>query len=140
MGTSHVVAVGAAGISAMVAVAAHGRMDTSASSNGPKTKAVVDASGNLHVPDAYRASYQFLGSWAVAADDGQGSGHGSMLQTLPRQRRLTTKRIVDPVMCRRKLPIGSMSVVTRRLSDRSDVKVCPREQQSESDRVTRCLS
>ena len=33
----------------------------------------VDASGNLRVPDDYRTPYQFLGSWAVAADQGQGS-------------------------------------------------------------------
>ena len=57
----------------MVAVAAHGQMDTAASSNGPKAEAVVDATGNLHVPDAYRATYQLLGSWAVAAEQGQGS-------------------------------------------------------------------
>jgi hypothetical protein len=40
---------------------------------GRKTEAIVDASGNLHVPDAYRTAYQFLGSWAIAADEGQGS-------------------------------------------------------------------
>jgi hypothetical protein len=27
----------------------------------------------LHVPDDYRTAYQFLGSWAVASDQGQGS-------------------------------------------------------------------
>ena len=57
----------------MIAVAAHGQIDPSASSNGPKAEAVVDAAGNLHVPDDYRTTYQFLGSWAVAADQGQGS-------------------------------------------------------------------
>ena len=57
----------------MVAIAAHGQIDTSASRNGPKAEAVVDATGNLHVPDAYRTAYQFLGSWAVAADQGPGS-------------------------------------------------------------------
>jgi len=36
-------------------------------------EAVADANGNLHVPDAYRTTYQFLGTWAVAADQGQGS-------------------------------------------------------------------
>ncbi len=55
----------------MVAVAAHGQIDTAASSGGPKAESVVDAAGNLHVPDDYRATYQFLGSWAVAADEGQ---------------------------------------------------------------------
>jgi hypothetical protein len=48
-------------------------MDMAGSSNGPKAEAVDDAAGNLHVPDAYRTAYQSLGSWAVAADQGQGS-------------------------------------------------------------------
>jgi Cytochrome P460 len=39
----------------------------------PKTETVVDAGGNLRVPGDYRTAYQFLGSWAVAADQGQGS-------------------------------------------------------------------
>jgi Cytochrome P460 len=34
---------------------------------------VVDARGNLHVPENYRTRYQALGSWAIAADDGPGS-------------------------------------------------------------------
>jgi|SRR5690348_12120032 len=38
-----------------------------------KEEAAVDANGNLHVPADYRTSYQFLGSWAVANDKGQGS-------------------------------------------------------------------
>jgi hypothetical protein len=41
--------------------------------NDPKTEKVVDASGNLRVPGDYRTAYQFLGSWAVAADQGPGS-------------------------------------------------------------------
>lgn len=36
-------------------------------------EAVADAKGNLHVPSDYRARYQFLGGWAIAADQGQGS-------------------------------------------------------------------
>ena len=36
-------------------------------------ESVVDASGNLRVPADYRSTYQFLGSWAVAADQGQGA-------------------------------------------------------------------
>ena len=39
--------------------------------NDPKTGKVVDASGNLRVPSDYRTAYQFLGSWAVAADQGR---------------------------------------------------------------------
>jgi hypothetical protein len=34
---------------------------------------VVDANGNLRVPANYRTTYQFLGSWAVAADQDQGA-------------------------------------------------------------------
>jgi hypothetical protein len=41
--------------------------------NDPRTEKVVDASGNFRVPGDYRTAYQFLGSWAVAADQGQGS-------------------------------------------------------------------
>jgi hypothetical protein len=57
----------------MFAIAAHGQMDIAGSSNAPKAEAVDDAAGNLHVPDAYRTTYQSLGSWAVGADQGQGS-------------------------------------------------------------------
>jgi hypothetical protein len=60
-------------VSAIVAVTAHAQVDTAASSIQPKAEAVADANGNLHVPDAYRSTYQLLGSWAVAADQGQGS-------------------------------------------------------------------
>lgn len=73
MKTIDVIAIGTAGISAMVAIAAHGQMDTTASSAAPIVEAVVDAAGNLRVPDAYRSTYQSLGSWAVAADQAQGS-------------------------------------------------------------------
>ena len=41
--------------------------------NDPKTEKVVDTSGNLRVPGDYRTAYQFLGSWAVSADQGPGS-------------------------------------------------------------------
>ena len=35
--------------------------------------AVVDQQGNLHVPPEYRAAYEFLGTWAIAANKGVGS-------------------------------------------------------------------
>jgi Cytochrome P460 len=73
MKTIYALGIGIAGMSAMVAGAARGQMDTTASSYGPKAEAVVDANGNLHVPDAYRTTYQSLGTWAVAADQGEGS-------------------------------------------------------------------
>ena len=55
----------------LVIVAVHGQRDASASRTG--AEGVVDAMGNLRVPDAYRTTYQLLGSWAVAASQGQGS-------------------------------------------------------------------
>src|SRR5215472_6591596 len=67
------VAIGIAAIAILVATTALGQMNTTASSNTPEAQAVVDANGNLRVPDGYRTSYEFLGSWAVAADQGQGS-------------------------------------------------------------------
>jgi hypothetical protein len=73
MKTIIVAGIGVAGISAMVALAADGQTGTTTSSNGPKAEAVVDGAGNLHVPDDYRTTYQSLGSWAVGADQGQGS-------------------------------------------------------------------
>jgi hypothetical protein len=60
-------------MAAMIAVAVHGQTDGAASGSEPKADAVVDAAGNLRVPDAYRTTYESLGSWAVAADNGKGS-------------------------------------------------------------------
>ena len=37
------------------------------------TRPVADAAGNLHVPSDYPSLYEYLGSWAVAADEGAGS-------------------------------------------------------------------
>jgi len=73
MNVTGILGIGVAAICAMVTVAAYGQMGTIASSKQPKAEAVVDATGNLHVPDAYRTTYQLLGSWAVAADQGRGS-------------------------------------------------------------------
>ena len=64
----------------MVALAAVGQVGTTAPSNGPQVDAVVDANGNLHVPDSYRSTYEFLGSWAVASDQDRGS-RSCMLST-----------------------------------------------------------
>src|SRR5690349_6367465 len=44
-----------------------------AATNSPESEAVVDANGNLRVPVDYRTAYQFLGSWAIAAEQSQGS-------------------------------------------------------------------
>lgn len=44
-----------------------------ASSGGQARTTVVDAKGNLRVPENYRSLYQALGSWAIATDSGAGS-------------------------------------------------------------------
>ena len=54
-------------------VAAHAQMSTTAPSTAPGAGAVVDAAGNLRVPENYQTAYQPLGSWAIAADQGRGS-------------------------------------------------------------------
>jgi hypothetical protein len=64
-----VIAVSAAGLSAMVAVVAGGPMGSVAVESELKADAVADANGNLHVPDAYRTTYQFLGTWAVVCTE-----------------------------------------------------------------------
>ena len=56
-----------------VSVAVYGQLGEAGMTDDSKTEAVVDANGNLRVPADYRAAYQFLGSWAVAANQGQGS-------------------------------------------------------------------
>ncbi len=61
-----------AGLSVIGAVIAYGQIDAR-SQYGGTTAAVVDDKGNLRVPADYQTSYQMLGSWAVAADSGQGS-------------------------------------------------------------------
>lgn len=68
------VALSIAGLFAVVSVVAYrGQIGIGAPVNNRKAAAVVGASGNLRVPTHYRTSYQFLGSWAVAADKGAGS-------------------------------------------------------------------
>jgi Cytochrome P460 len=67
--------IGIAGLVALSAASlvAYGQTQTTAPTARPKADAVVDADGNLRVPADYRTAYQFLGTWAVAADEGQGS-------------------------------------------------------------------
>jgi hypothetical protein len=63
-------------ISGLVLVALLGvwwQPGVTAATSGPESKAVVDANGNLRVPADYRTAYQFLGSWAIAAEQNQGS-------------------------------------------------------------------
>ena len=44
---------------------------TIAKNASAEKKSVADAKGNMSVPDNYRTSYEFLGTWAVAADQAQ---------------------------------------------------------------------
>ena len=75
---TYAIPVAIAALSTVVAVAAVGQIRPDKPQGGPKTAAikvadVVDASGNLGVPDDYLTTYQFLGTWAVASDHGPGS-------------------------------------------------------------------
>jgi hypothetical protein len=65
--------VGAVGLLAVVAAILSGQMGLVAADSEAKAEPVADASGKLHVPDNYRTTYQFLGTWAVAKDQGPGS-------------------------------------------------------------------
>ena len=64
--------VALAGLSLIAAVTAYGQADTR-SQYGGTTATVVDGKGNLRVPADYRTTYEALGNWAVAKDDGPGS-------------------------------------------------------------------
>jgi hypothetical protein len=77
MKTASMVGISIAGILAVVAVAANGqiaaaRIKQIKQIKQTKAETVADAAGNLHVPVDYRITYQSLGSWAVAAEQGQG--------------------------------------------------------------------
>jgi len=50
-----------------------GESDVRMSRADEKPEAVVDAQGHLRVPSNYRADYEFLGTWAIAADTRAGS-------------------------------------------------------------------
>jgi hypothetical protein len=63
----------AAVVLALLSPATDGQSELRASRADRKVEAVVDAQGHLHVPSSYRAAYEFLGTWAIAADKGIGS-------------------------------------------------------------------
>jgi hypothetical protein len=60
------------GLAGALALAAYGQTGQATKSSHAQ-QSVVDASGNLRVPADYRTRYQFLGTWAIAADAGQGA-------------------------------------------------------------------
>jgi len=63
--------IGIAAISAIVAAAGYAQVNTPPSP--AVAAAIVDDKGNLHVPDGYRTTYESLGGWAVAANEGAGA-------------------------------------------------------------------
>jgi hypothetical protein len=68
-----VFSLGISGIGAILAIAALSSMQATAINSASQTEAAVDTGGNLHVPRDYQTTYQPLGSWAVAADEGRGA-------------------------------------------------------------------
>jgi hypothetical protein len=63
----------AAVVQSLWSMPADGQSGRAVSRGDATPEAVVDAQGNLHVPSNYRAAYEPLGTWAVAADKGVGS-------------------------------------------------------------------
>src|SRR5215472_16980439 len=63
--------LGIAAISAIVAAVGYAQVNTRPSPGA--STAIVDDKGNLHVPGGYRTTYEALGSWAVAANEGRGA-------------------------------------------------------------------
>ena len=57
----------------VVVVVALVLVNSPSTASGQGVTSVVDAKGNLRVPENYRTLYQSLGSWAIAADSGRGS-------------------------------------------------------------------
>src|SRR5262249_17122772 len=69
---SSLAAAAAAGV-ALLSSAADGQTGPRMARGDGKLENVADIQGNLHVPSDYRAVYEFLGTWAIAADKGAGS-------------------------------------------------------------------
>ena len=65
--------LGISGIAAIIVIAGLGSTLATTNNSAPQTQAAVDVDGNLSVPRDYRTTYEPLGSWAVAADEGRGS-------------------------------------------------------------------
>jgi len=59
--------------SALLALISYEYSDTFAAESGRGTQSLADSQGNLRVPEGYRSTYEYLGTWAIAAAQGQGS-------------------------------------------------------------------
>lgn len=67
----------------LAAAAAVGFALLSSAADGQKLEAVADPQGYLHVPSRYRSDYEFLGTWAIAADKGAGSSQIHNVYAIP---------------------------------------------------------
>jgi hypothetical protein len=66
--------LGISGIAAAtIVMVGYGVMKAVAAADPSSAATVVDTGGNLRVPQDYRTTYQLLGSWAIATDEGRGS-------------------------------------------------------------------
>jgi hypothetical protein len=73
LNTSYCVRAFATAASMLLPIAGHGDTGTRGPGSAPAAMNVVDSNGSMHVPENYRLDYQYLGSWAVAADQVSGS-------------------------------------------------------------------
>jgi hypothetical protein len=67
------IVIGLAGLMVTTLVAGEVQDYATAATDDQSPADVVDAQGNLRVPEDYRTAYQSLGTWAIAADQGIGS-------------------------------------------------------------------
>ena len=73
LNTSYLVRAFATSASMLLPIAGHGDAGTRGPGSAPAAMNVVDSNGSMRVPENYRLDYQYLGSWAVAADQVSGS-------------------------------------------------------------------
>jgi hypothetical protein len=83
MRTVRAFTLGISGVAAAVAIAALGSMQAIAIDGVRQTQAAVDARGTLRVPPDYQTTYESLGSWAIAADEGRGSKELHVVRASP---------------------------------------------------------
>src|SRR6478735_6973131 len=59
----------ATGIGCLVSLPAGSQAGSAQAQAGSAQAQLVDAAGNMHIPDNYRINYEYLGSWSVAGDE-----------------------------------------------------------------------
>jgi Cytochrome P460 len=60
-------------VASTIAIVGYGAMRETVAADPSFATTVVDAIGKLRVPQDYRTTYESLGSWGIAADEGRGS-------------------------------------------------------------------